>query len=29
MEKTKQVICVDVSIKIETVKEFLIKNPNV
>ncbi len=29
MEKTKQIICVDVSIKIETVKEFLIKNPSV
>ena len=29
MEKTKQIICVDVSIKIETVKEFLTKNPDI
>ena len=29
MEKTKQIMCVDVSIKIETVKEFLTKNPDI
>ena len=29
MEKTKQIILVDVSIKIETIKEFLIKNLNI
>ena len=29
MEKTRQIILVDVSIKIETIKEFLIKNPNI